>query len=129
MSFRVLFCFLFVLFFSFYAYKNWFVSLCALVVLMGFVKHPDMPRNVAGIPGFNLWNLLVINVVFAWWRQRRYDEHATPLPRGVKVAFFTYFAMVVISFFRMFIDPTHFVIYTQMDIFNDFFLNAVRFMI
>src|SRR5206468_48365 len=80
-------------------------------------------------PGFNLWNILIINVVLAWWRQRRYDEMQSPLPRGVKVAFFLYFTMVVISFLRMFIDPTHFVIYTRMDIFNDFFLNAIRFLI
>lgn len=128
-SIRVIACTLLVLGFSFYAYRNWFASACAAIVLMAFMKHPDMPRAIGGIPGFNLWNILIINVVLAWWRQRRYDEMQSPMPRGVKVAFFFYFAMVVISFLRMFIDPTHFVIYTRTDIFNDFFLNAIRFLI
>jgi O-antigen ligase len=129
MSLRVLACLLFVGGFSFYAYRNWFVSLCAAVALMAVVKHPDMPRSMAGIPGFNLWNILIVNVVIAWWRQRRIDEPATEVPRGVKVAFWLYFMVVTVAFLRMFIDPTDFIIYTRMDIVDEFFLNSIRFLI
>jgi O-antigen ligase len=128
-SIRVLGCLALVLGFSWYAYRNWFVSTCASVVLMAFVKHPDMPRSIGGIPGLNLWNLLIVNVVLAWWLHRRREELAPRMPRGVKVALFLYFTIVISAFLRMFIDPTNYVVYTRVDIFNDFFLNAIRFLI
>jgi O-antigen ligase len=129
LSIRVLACFAVVLGFSWYAYRNWFVSLCAAVALMAFVKHPDMPRSVAGVPGFNLWNLLILNVVIAWWRQRRIEEPASPVPKAVKVAFWLYFIVITVAFVRMFIDPTDFVVFSKSDIVIDFFLNSIRFLI
>jgi O-antigen ligase len=128
-SIRVIGCLLLVLGFSWYAYRNWFVSTCAAVVLMAFVKHPDMPRSIGGVPGFNLWNLLILNVVLGWWFTRRREEPAPKMPRGIKVAMVLYFTVVTLSFLRMYIAPTHFVVYTRVDIVNDFFLNAIRFLI
>ena len=128
LSIRVLVCFALVLGFSWYAYRNWFVSLCASVVLMAFMKHPDMPRSVAGIPGANLWNILIFNVIIAWWKQRVHEDQA-PLPKGLKIALVLYFAVIVISFLRFFINPTSYYTGTRMDIFLDFFVNAVRFLI
>jgi len=120
---------LFVVGFSFYAYRNWFVSLCATVLLMAFVKHPDMPRTILGIPGLNMWNFLMGNVVLAWWTQRRYEGLEFDLPRSVKIAFWGYFMVVTVAFLRMFIDPTHYVAFTRADIFTEFFLNSIRFLI
>jgi O-antigen ligase len=129
MSLRVLFCVLFVLGFSWYAYRNWFVSLCAAMVLMAFMKHPDMPRNISGIPGFNLWNILIANVVLAWWRQRRYEEPGAETPGSFKIALGLYFAVITVSFLRLFADPTAYYSGTRMDIVLDYFVNSVRFLI
>ena len=118
-----------VLGFSWYAHRNWFVSLCASVVLMAFMKHPDMPRDVAGIPGGNLWNILIVNVIWGWWRQRRLEQPMSEIPRHVKIAFCLYFMVVTVAFLRMFIDPTDYVTYTRRDIVMDFFLNSIRFLI
>src|SRR5215475_6766000 len=128
LSIRVLGCLILVLGFSWYAYRNWFASLCAAVVLMAFVKHPDMPRSLAGIPGANLWNILIFNVIIAWWKQRVHEDPA-PVPTSLKIALVLYFAVIVISFLRFFIEPTTYFSGTRMDIFLDFFVNAVRFLI
>ena len=129
MSLRVIFCLLLVLGFSWYAYRNWFVSLCASVVLMAFVKHPDMPRTVAGIPGFNMWNILIANVLIAWWLRRRQEVAPAETPRAFKIAVFLYFAVIFISFLRFFITPTEYYNATRKEIFLDFFVDSFRFLI
>jgi O-antigen ligase len=128
MSLRVLFCSLLVLGFSWYAYKNWFVSLCAAIALMAFMKHPDMPHSVAGIPGANLWNILIVNVLIAWWRQRP-NENPIPVPRSIKVAVTLYLAVIVVSFLRLFIDPTPYYPVPRQDIFEEFLVNSLRLLI
>lgn len=129
MSLRVIFCLLLVLGFSWYAYRNWFTSLCAAVCLMAFVKHPDMPRNVAGLPGFNLWNILIANVLIAWWIQRRNEGPTSAVPKAFKVVLYLYFAVVFTAFLRFFIHPTNYYAGTRMDIFLDYFVNSIRFLI
>ena len=128
MSIRVLCCFLVVLGFSWYAYKNWFVSLCAAIGLMAFMKHPDMPHAVAGIPGANLWNILIVNVLFAWWRQRPY-ENPIPVPKSVKIAVILYLAVIFVSFLRFFIDPTVYWWGDRQDIVEEFLVNSLRLLI
>jgi O-antigen ligase len=129
MSIRVIVCFLFVIGFSFYAYRNWFASLCASVFLMAFLKHPDMPRSVLGLPGVNMWNLLVGNVVVAWWIDRRREGIEWDMPRSLKIGLRLYLAVITISFLRMFINPTQFYPYDRVEIFTEFFLNSIRFLI
>jgi O-antigen ligase len=128
-SLRVLFCLALVLFFSWYSYRDWFVGACAAVVLMAFVKHPDMPHNIAGIPGGNLWNVLIINVLIAWWRQRWHEEGHSPVPRIFKVAVGLYLAVVVVSFLRFFLHPSVYYDGTRVDIFIEFLLNSLRLLI
>jgi O-antigen ligase len=129
MSLRVLFCSLLVLGFSWYAYRNWFVSLCAATVLMAFMKHPDMPRNIAGIPGFNLWNILIANVILGWWKQRQFEEPGAKMPRSFKIAVGLYFAVILVSFLRFFINPTSYYAGTRLDIVLDYLVNSIRFLI
>lgn len=71
MSIRVTILTLLVLYLSGRAWsRNWFFALCGMIILMAFLEHKDMPRAIGGIKGLNLWNLLYINVVFAWLIQR-----------------------------------------------------------
>jgi len=129
MSIRVIVCVLFVLGFSMYAYRNWFVSLCASVFLMAFLKHPDMPRNLIGVPGVNLWNILLANVVIAWWSQQRHEGVSWDLSRPLKIAFCLYFIVISISCLRAFADPTDYYPGTRMDLFQDYFVNSIRFIV
>src|ERR1700753_4139866 len=106
MPIRVIVGFLFVTAFSIYAYRNYFVSLCALLVFTAFFKHPDMPRSVMGIPGLELWNVLMVNVVLAWLLHRRREGATWDVPRGVKIGVILYCCVITVSFLRMLADPS-----------------------
>ena len=97
---------------------------------MAFLKHPDMPRGILGIPGANMWNVLIANVVIAWWINRRQEGvEEGDSARSIKIAVRLYLAVVVIAFLRMFINPTSFYPYGRGQIFTEFFLNPIRFLI
>ncbi|HWC61791.1 MAG TPA: O-antigen ligase family protein [Verrucomicrobiae bacterium] len=129
MSLRVLFFLLLVLGFSWYAYRNWFTSLCAAVVLMAFMKHHDMPRGLLGIPGMNMWNLLIVNVVIAWWIQRRHEGSVLEFPRGLKIALWLYLIAINVACLRLALHPTNYFGFTATDVFIEFILNSMRFLI
>src|SRR5579872_681516 len=105
MSLRVIFGLLFVVAFSIYAWRNYFPSLCALLVFTAFFKHPDMPRSIAGIPGLEFWNFLAVNVTAAWWVQRRNEGVFWDLERPLSLAFKLYCGVIFIAFLRMFLNP------------------------
>lgn len=104
MSIRIIGCFLSVFGFSVYAYRNWFVSLCAAIVLMAFFQHPDMPHAIAGIQGLNPWNVLMLNVMLAWWRDRRREGLSWDLPRYVYLLGIAFLSVIVWSYLRLVTD-------------------------
>ena len=55
-----------ILFLAAYAWRDWYKVLCALIVMMAFVEHPDMPKEMFGIPGMNPWNVLLLAVLASW---------------------------------------------------------------
>jgi O-antigen ligase len=90
--------------FAIYAWRDWFVSACALVVLAAFMKHADMPRTIGDIPGANPWNLLLVVVVVAWIVTRQRIPASRPCPRYVMVVFGLYVAVLVTAFLRGVMD-------------------------
>ena len=86
--------------FALYAWRDWFVSACSLVVLAAFMKHADMPRTMGDIPGANPWNLLLVVVVVAWITTRQRSPASRPCPRYITVVFALYAATLVIAFLR-----------------------------
>ncbi len=108
MSLRVAICLLFVLGFSIYAWRNWFVSLCAAIVLMAFLQHPDMPKSMFGILGFNLWNVLLLNVLGGWIASRQHEGLIWDMPRSLQIAFLFYLTVVIWAFLRLVYNPTEF---------------------
>jgi hypothetical protein len=87
-----------------YAWRDWFVSACALVVLAALMKYRDMPRTMGDIPGANPWNLLLVAVVAAWIVTRRRNPAAGPCPRYVAVVFGLYAVMMLVAFLRGVMD-------------------------
>lgn len=102
MSIRITVCLLFVLAFSVYAWRNWFASLCAAVLLMAVIEHPDMPRNIGGIQGLNPWNILMLNVLSAWVLQPRDTERFSSMPRSFSTLLLAYMAVVFLTTVRLF---------------------------
>lgn len=101
MSIRIFVCSAAVIYLSWYAWKNWFVSLCGVVVLMAFLQHPDMPHSIGGIQGLNPWNVLMGNVLLAWWVRRGQQGLVWDMPQNVRILFLMYLFVIVWGFLRL----------------------------
>ena len=80
---------------SVYAWRDWFKSLCGLILLTAVIDHPDMPKTVMGIPGLNPWNILIVFVVFSWAVSRRREGLVWDMPRPVTVLLALYLGVVL----------------------------------
>ena len=128
MSIRVLLCFLFVAFFCWYAWKNHFVSLCAALVMMAVLQHPDMPKSIAGIQGLNLWNILFLNVFLAWRKQRTEAGWDWDLPAGVSRLLIAFVIVIFWAFARLVLDPSNLDDYSPLSAFSEYFINNVKWL-
>jgi O-antigen ligase len=96
---------------------------------MAGVEHPDMPKSIAGIQGFNLWNVLFIFVFIAWLNQRRYEGLRWDIPGKFQFLFFSYFGLLFINFLRLLFvtkDTTH---YTNTQIISEFLINTFKWVL
>ena len=88
-----------------YAWKDWFVAAGGLVLMMAVLEHPDMPREMLGIPGLNLWNLLFLVALPAWYVGRRREGLRWDLPPLAGALLAVYVLLIVVSFLRLLLDP------------------------
>jgi O-antigen ligase len=105
--------------FSFYAWRNWFVSLCASLVLMAFLENHETPKGMMGIHGLNPWNFIMLNVLMSWWFHRRKEGLVWDLPRHIVVLYLCSLFVVVWSFLRMTGDFHKLEILNQSELFED----------
>src|ERR1700752_3898479 len=91
-------------FLSVYAFRDWFKSLCGLILLMAFIQHPDFPTNVGGIQGANPFNLTLLFVILGWAVARRGERLVWDMPHHVMLMLFLYGLVIVVGFLRMFFD-------------------------
>lgn len=87
-----------------YAWRDWFVSLCILIVLMAFSKHPDMPSTFGGIAGLNVLNLLLLGITAAWAFHRFSAPQGRPVPRLLVYAAAGYALVIVVTGMRGYLD-------------------------
>ncbi len=125
---RISLLLLLVAFFSVYAWKNWFVSLCGAILLMAVIQHPDFPQSIGGIQGANPWNLLLLSLVLAWAAQRGEDGHEWDLPPMAGRMLFACLAVVVVGVVRLLLNdyPTG---ETNGTILSEYFVNTVKWVI
>ena len=94
----------------FYALKDWFIALCSLIIMMGFLEHPDMPYNIAGIQGLNPWNILMIITLFTFLVQESKKGYAFDMPPAFMLLTGIYFLIIIISIIRLFLDRNNILI-------------------
>ena len=87
-----------------YAWRDWYKSLCGLVLLMAIIERPDMPRSLPGLRGVTPWNLLLLTIVLAWAFNRRREGLRWDMPASIALAFLAYVTVVVVAFARMLSD-------------------------
>ncbi len=91
---------LFVLFLCAYAWKDWYRSLCGMMLLMVIIGHDAMPRSLFGIAGLNLFNLLFINVVLSWLMSRKKEQLKWDMPAHIKLLLCSYLLVVFVALLR-----------------------------
>jgi len=101
---RLSLLFLVIAFLAVYAWKDWYRSLCGLILLVAVGEHPDMPKSLLGVPGLNPWNLLFLVVLLAWLFQRRREGLRWDLSAGLNLLLLFYLGVMIASFARMMAD-------------------------
>lgn len=129
MSIRVILCFLYVIGFSVYAWRNWYTSLCASIVLMAVFQHPDMPKSLAGIQGLNPWNLLFANVTLAWVSQRSKVGLTWCMPRHVTFVLITFTLVEFWTFIRLVMNPAYLEDYSFLSALSEYFINNIKWLL
>jgi O-antigen ligase len=92
--------------FSAYAWRNPFISLCALLPFMAIQLHPDMPRTLLNLQGLSPWNILFANVLLAWFSKRKQTGFVYDFPKQTRSLLGLYFIVVTMGFIRLMMDPT-----------------------
>lgn len=88
-----------------YAWKDWFPSVAGLVMMTVVLPHPEMPREVLGIRGLNVWNLILLCLVPAWLAGRRREGLRWDLPPLAWVLLAVYVLVMMVSVVRLALDP------------------------
>jgi hypothetical protein len=125
---RVLLVYLGTLALAAYAWRDWFPAACGLVLMMAGVNHPDMPHEVLGIPGLNLWNALLLAAVPAWLVGRRREALSWDMQVPVAFLLAVYVAIICVSFSRLALDPGP-VTMGPADLFGEYFLNPLKYLV
>lgn len=127
-----------VTFLAFYAYRDWYRSLCGLLVLMAFIERYDMPRQMLGITGLNPWNLLMLFILSAWFLAARRENLRWDFPKGIRWLLFLYLVVILVGFVRMlgnmgpiveFAATTGRSVPSVKELFIDDLLNTVKYVI
>ncbi|MBL3589887.1 MAG: O-antigen ligase family protein [gamma proteobacterium endosymbiont of Lamellibrachia anaximandri] len=135
---RITLLYMVVLFFSGYAFKDWYKSLCVLIALMAVVEHPDMPKTILGIQGLNLWNLLLIFVVMGFLGQKGQEKLKWDMPKFLTLLLWCYLGFVLVGFFRLVDDLSVVNSYhlflewealTTKDVISEYLINTLKFMV
>ncbi len=129
MSIRLSLFWIFVITMMIYAWKDWFVSLCGLIVLMAVLEHPDMPKSIMGIQGLNLWNILMASILIAWFIQRRAQGLRWDMPRFITLLLILYLLVVVVGFFRAFLDRSYIEDYPTANLISEELVNTIKWVI
>ena len=121
---------LFIVALALYAWRDWYRALCGLILLMGVIQHPDMPKSMLGVQGLNPWNVLFLVVVVAWLVGRRREGLKWDMPGHVVILLLGYFAVVVVSFARMIGDTEKILVpHTTAGLVSEHLINAVKWTI
>ncbi|GMV97253.1 MAG: O-antigen ligase family protein [Phycisphaerae bacterium] len=116
-------------FLSLYAFRDWFKSLCGLILLMAVLEHPDMPKSISGIQGLNPWNVLMAHILMAWVLARRREGLVWDLPRHVNVMLALYLLVVIVGFIRMVADRAHLHEYTVFYLVSDSLIDTIKWVV
>ena len=112
-----------------YAWRDWFKSLCGLVMLMAVIEYEDMPKSILNIQGLNPWNLLMLSIVVAWLVGRRREGLVWDMPWYVNGLLLLYLGVIVAGFLRALLDMEHLRGYNMGNLISEEFINTVKWVV
>jgi len=130
--------FIFITVMGLYAFKDWYKSLCALILMAGVMRHPDMPRTLFEIQGLTPWNILLVFVVLGFLSSKSSEGLTWDMPGKVTILLLIYFFIVFISSLRMMSDLSgiidwalinHEEIPTTQSLISEYFINTIKWVI
>lgn len=128
MSLRVVLLSMFISGLVIYAWRDWFYALCGAILLMAFVEHPDMPKNILGIQGLNPWNIVMLSVIAAWLVSRRPQGLLWDMPRYISLMLLLYLVVILVGWVRMMLDRSYLHYDTGMLI-SEHLVNTIKWII
>jgi O-antigen ligase len=111
---------------SIYAWKDWFKSLCGLVLLMAIIEHEDMPKTILGIQGLNLWNVLFAVIVLAWAVNRAREGLTWDMPRYIAVLLLLYLGVILTGVLRAVFDRSYIADYPLKSLISEELINTIK---
>ena len=129
MSIRLTALYIYVAILVAYAWKDWFKSLCGLILLMAVIQHEDMPKTMFGIQGFNVWNILFLGIFLAWVASRRREGLTWDMPRHIEVLLLMYLGVILVGFLRAVLDPSAIAYYPLRKQISDQLINTIKWVL
>lgn len=116
---------------SLYAWKDWYKSLCGLILLMAVIKNEDMPQVMFGINGLNPWNVLFGIIVLAWAASRHREGLQWDLPRHVTALLVLSLGVIVVGVLRAVLDQSHLegYLFGTKGLINEELINTVKWVL
>lgn len=124
--------------FCLYSFKDWYKSLCALIVFTAVYQHPDIRGSMLGIQGLNPWNLLFIFVFMGWLLSRGKEGLRWDMPQKIGFLLAIYLILVLIGFYRFISDSSGVIKYaiattndipSAGDIWSEYLVNTIKWVI
>jgi len=129
MSIRIVALYIFVFSLCIYAWKDWFKSLCGLILLMAVIEHGDMPKSLLGIQGLNLWNVLFAVIFIAWLTNRRREGLIWDMPRHIAILLLMCIGVIVIGVVRAIFDRGEFQGYSTGNLISEELINTIKWVL
>ncbi len=101
---RIYLLYILVLALIIYAWRDWFISLCGLILLLAVSQRRDFPTYILDIQGMNPWNILFAVILVAWLVQRRAQGVRWDMPRFGNVAIGLFVLVLTVAVVRGLFD-------------------------
>lgn len=127
-----------VMFLSLYAFRDWYKSLCGLIILVGIFQHPDIRGPMMNIQGLNLWNILLLFVLMGWLFSRGMEGRIWDMPHRINVLLLLYLTVIFISFIRLLTNSdmiiqsaiiTGIKVPSRLSLWSEYFINTIKWVI
>jgi O-antigen ligase len=124
---------IFVLFLWVYAFRDWTVSLCGLILLTALMQKGDTLAPMAGMLGLNLWNITLAVVTVAWLLRRQRDRRPWKLSRLSVGIVGGYIGIIILGYVQAILDMDAFPPDLQRDLWLlltvDYLINPLKFLL